>query len=299
MWAATRFWMESENVKSKRYGAKSRNHWYALFAATKAFEWMLRITGQYERGFDHAHTVLLTEHEHHFRTLPAGFDGFTILHLSDLHLDGMPGLVERVLDLPGQRAFDLCVFTGDYRLELHGPITQALRDMKHLVGEIRSEHGFLAILGNHDSCHMVAPLEDMGIQMLINEIAFVERGDERIQIVGTDDVHYYYTDQALHALEHARSPEFTLALIHSPELYDMAADLGVDLYLCGHTHGGQICLPNGYPVIRHLSRGRGYFRGLWSFRGMRGFTHGGTGTSGIPIRFNTRGEVAVHTLRCG
>jgi len=233
------------------------------------------------------------------RGLPAAFAGFRILHLSDLHLDGMPELVELILAALGERRFDLCVLTGDYRTELHGPIAAVMRGLRRLVGGIRSTHGVLGVLGNHDDCHMVAPLEDMGVRVLVNEQVALEREGSRIVVIGTDDVHYYYTDQALHALERAAAAPFSIALVHSPEMYDVAADSGVDLYLCGHTHAGQIVLPGGIPLITHLHRGRRYFRGVWQHGGMRGVTHGGVGTSGIPIRFNTRGEILVHTLRAG
>jgi hypothetical protein len=140
-------------------------------------------------------------------------------------------------------------------------------------------------------------MEAMGIRVLVNESVTIDRGGDALQVVGTDDVHYYFTDQAVHALEAAREP-FTIALVHSPELFDVAADLGVDLYLCGHTHAGQVCLPGGRPVIKHLSRGRRLYRGLWTHRQMVGVTNAGVGTSGVPVRFNTRGEILVLTLRC-
>ena len=143
---------------------------------------------------------------------------------------------------------------------------------------------------------MVAPIEAMGMRMLMNESVLLYRGDARMQLIGTDDVHYYFTDQAVHALEQARD-EFTVALVHSPELYDTAAQLGVDLYLCGHTHAGQVCLPGGRPFITHLSRGRRLFRGTWRHEEMVGVTNAGVGTSGIPVRFNTRGELLALTLR--
>jgi hypothetical protein len=123
----------------------------------------------------------------------------------------------------------------------------------------------------------------------------IYRGDERIKIIGTDDVHYYYTDQALHAFEHA-GDEFSIALVHSPELYDMATQMGVALYLCGHTHGGQVCLPGGKAIIKHLNRGRRYYRGRWRYREMQGITNCGVGTSGIPVRFNNQGEILIHHL---
>jgi predicted MPP superfamily phosphohydrolase len=298
LWATNRFWMETQNLKSRRRGGKAQHHWHALEAATKVFDWGLRRVGLHDRGYQNALAVALRDLAHPLPRLPRSFDGFTILHLSDLHLDGMPELTPRIVDMVGSRRVDLCVLTGDYRTELHGPIGDVMRHLREVVAAVDSVHGTLGILGNHDDCHMVAPLEAMGVRMLINERTAITRGADALTVIGTDDVHYYYTDQALHALEAARDAAFSIALIHSPELYDVAADQGIDLYLCGHTHAGQICLPGGIPVITHLSRGRQYLRGVWQHRAMRGVTHAGTGTSGIPIRFNTRGEILVHTLRC-
>jgi predicted MPP superfamily phosphohydrolase len=156
--------------------------------------------------------------------------------------------------------------------------------------------GFLAVLGNHDDCHMVAPMEAMGVRLLLNESVTLRRAGDRLQIVGTDDVHYYYTDQALHALECAEDA-FTIALIHSPELYQAAADAGVALYLCGHTHAGQVCLPGGRAILRHLRTGRHLYKGMWRHGRMVGITNAGVGTSGVPVRFNTRGEILVLRLR--
>ena len=107
-----------------------------------------------------------------------------------------------------------------------------------------------------------------------------------------------YTDAARQAL--AGAPEgFKIALIHSPELADAAAENGYQLYLAGHTHGGQVCLPGGWPIITHMNRYRRYARGLWRHGDMRGYTSTGVGVSGLPVRFNTRGEVALITLRSG
>jgi uncharacterized protein len=289
--------METENLKTRRYGGRSPHHWYTLLFLMKGLRFLLKLTGQYERGVRNAWDIGLRELELTLPRLPPEFDGFTILHLSDLHLDGMPGLEQVVLERVGTREFDLCVLTGDYRTELHGPIGPTMDRLRPLVSGLRTRCGVLGVLGNHDECHMVAPMEAMGIRMLLNESVTLPRGDARVQIIGIDDVHYYYTDQAVHALERAR-PLFTVALVHSPEMYDGAAEMGVDLYLCGHTHAGQVCLPGGRPFIKHLSRGRRFYRGTWAYRGMAGATSGGVGTSGVPVRFNTRGEVLVLTLRC-
>ena len=297
LWAANRFRMETENRKSRRYGGKGKHHWYALLFMMRTLEVLLKLTRQYERGVRNAWDIAVRAIHLELPGLPAAFDGFRLLHLSDLHLDGMPGLERTILERVEGLEFDLCVLTGDYRTELHGPIGPTMDGLRPLVSGLRSRHGVVGVLGNHDDCHMVGPMEAMGIRVLVNEGIRLTRGEDVLQVVGTDDVHYYFTDQAVHALEAARDA-FTIALVHSPEAYDVAAHLGVDLYLCGHTHAGQVCLPGGRPVIRHLSRGRRFYRGTWRHRGMLGVTNAGAGTSGVPVRFNTRGEVLALTLRC-
>lgn len=298
IWAANRFWMEIYNMKTKRYGDRGHHHWSLLLLIMKLFKYGLFLIGQTKRGIRNARDIILKETPLFFSNLPKTFDGFTILHLSDLHLDGMEGLEDLILNRLDSRTVDLCVLTGDYRTELHGLNKPIISKLSRLIKGIKSRHGFFAVLGNHDDCHMVNPMEQIGIHVLINSSLCIRQGDEHIQIIGTDDVHYYYTDQALHALEHADNG-FSIALVHSPELYDKAAMMGVDLYLCGHTHAGQVCLPGGIPVFKHLNRGRKFYRGHWRYRDMQGITNAGAGTSGIPVRFNTRGEVMIHTLRCG
>ena len=295
IWAANRFWMEMDNLKTKRYGNKGPHHWYKFLFLMRIFKLFLTVTGLFKTGLRNAEEIVLREPRLYFRNLPKAFDGFTILHLSDLHIDGMEGMETRILDLLEERTVDLCLLTGDYRSELHGLHKHVIRRMKYLIDRIDSRQGFIGVLGNHDSCHMVNPLEYIGIHMLINGTCYIHQGNEKIQIIGTDDVHYYYTDQALHALEHAEEA-FSIIMVHSPELYHMAAQMGVDLYLCGHTHAGQICLPGGTALIKHTHRGRRFYRGHWQHEGMQGFTSAGVGTSGIPARFNTRGEVLIHHL---
>jgi predicted MPP superfamily phosphohydrolase len=295
MWANNRFWMETQNLVTKRYGGKRKQHWYALLAAVKAFEWGLKRVGQYQRGWLNATNIVLRDLELRFARLPPAFEGFSLLHITDPHLDGQPGIEDRIVELCRGREFDLCVLTGDYRTELHGPIRAVMASLKTMVRGIHSKEGFLGVLGNHDDCHMVAPMEEMGIRMLINESVILTRGGDRLRVVGTDDVHYYYTDQSLHALEAARE-DFSIALVHSPELYDAAAEAGVALYLCGHTHGGQVCLPGGHAPLKHLRAGRHLFSGHWHHGGMQGITSSGAGTSGIPVRFNTQSEILALRL---
>ena len=295
LWASYRFRMEMENLRTRRYGNSSRHYWYKMLFLMKATQLLLKAVGLYKTGVRNAENFVLREMPLYFPNLPSAFDGFTVLHLSDLHLDGMQGIEDRILRLLGGREVDICVLTGDYRTELHGLHRHIIEKLQYLIRRIRSVHGFYGILGNHDGCHMVNPMEQIGIRMLINASVAISLGTDRIRLIGTDDVHYYFTDQALHALEHAGN-DFCIALVHSPELFDSAAMMGVDLYLCGHTHAGQICLPGFGAMITHLDRGRKFYRGHWRHGNMQGVTSAGVGTSGIPIRFNTRGEMLLYTL---
>ena len=295
-WASHRFGLETGFIQTQCYGGKSRRHWYMRSGLISTLAWILRLAGYYKKGIHNAQTIVLREIPLYFPNLPPAFDGFTILQLSDLHLDGMPGLVNRILETLPNTPVDLCVLTGDYRAKLEGPFSHTIDDLQLLIEGIDSKQGFIGVLGNHDSCRMVGPMENLGIKMLINENCWIDQGSQRIQIIGTDDVHFYYTDQALHALKQANN-EFSIALIHSPELYDVAAEMGIDLYLCGHTHAGQVCLPGGLPLTKNLNTGKSYYRGWWTYQGMQGFTHAGVGTSSLPIRFNTQAEIIIFQLK--
>ena len=90
---------------------------------------------------------------------------------------------------------------------------------------------------------------------------------------------------------------YRILLKHSPELLDEAAAANVSLYLRGHTHGGQICLPGGITIMTNIRAPRRYASGLWRHGDMAGFTTIGAGVSVMPLRFFSEGEVAVITLR--
>ena len=168
--------------------------------------------------------------------------------------------------------------------------------MARLMQGLRARDGVFGILGNHDSADMAAIFDSLGVRMLINETATVMRGGEALHVTGVDDVHYYYTGDASDALRFAPDG-CRIALVHSPELAEQAADAGVALYLTGHTHGGQVCLPGGMPVFTHSHGQRRFSSGLWRKGGMVGYTSRGAGVSGLPVRFNCPGEATLITLR--
>ena len=289
--------MEGSKARYTPRAVRKRRHWVVFKRLLALFGVWLRLTGLYHRGIRNALDIQLNRIELKFENLPAEFDGFRILQLSDPHVDFLAGPMDTALKLIADEPVDLCVLTGDYRKRVSGPFEQILPSFEKLVTQSRARNGIYAILGNHDSADMADAFESLGIDVLINETRSLQRGQAQIHVTGTDDVHYYYTNAAKMALETAPDG-FKIALIHSAELADVAADAGFNLYLAGHTHGGQVCLPGGKPIITHMSCHRRYASGLWRHGTMTGYTTTGVGVSGLPVRFNTRGEVVLITLRC-
>ena len=141
-------------------------------------------------------------------------------------------------------------------------------------------------------------LDGIGVEILINENTSIEKGGEKIFIAGIDDSHYYGADNLSLAGAGIDGWSFKLMLAHSPErLYQAQAD-GYALYLAGHTHGGQVCLPGGMQVVRGASLPRRFLKGKWHHGKMSGYTSNGAGTSGIDVRFFCKPEVVMITLRC-
>ena len=289
--------MEVDNYKQLRKGGRRRHHWDVLETLLQVFAFGLKVVGCYDRGVNNAQSIELKRITLRFPNLPPAFDGYTILHITDPHFDTLPQFEDLVIETIRGIEVDICVFTGDYKLGVHGRYLHIIPAMRKVVAELSVKDGILATLGNHDTVFMVNPFEEMGIRVLANETISLTRTDDVIHFTGVDDPHYYYTQMAAETLE--ASPDgFKIALIHSPELYDLAAENGFSLYLAGHTHGGQITLPNKKPIIKHLHNGRHLARGRWQHNGLVGYTSNGAGTSGIPIRFNTKGEITVFTLAC-
>ncbi len=287
--------MEADHFKYPYHGRKRKHHGNTFDRLIHVFGMVLKVTGFYEKGIQNALSLYLNRMDLYFDNLPEAFDGYTLLHLTDLHYGSLAGLDDVIVDLLDGLEADLCAFTGDYCGFGHSSHTHIIPSMEKVVEAISAHDGVVATLGNHDTIHMVNALESMGVSVLGNETLTLQRCGQLIHVTGLDDVHCYYSDMAAEALETAPDG-FKVALVHSPEVYDLAADNGYALYLAGHTHAGQIALPGGRPVIKGLNRGRHLAAGLWEHEGMQGYTSSGVGTSGLPARFNTRGEISLFTL---
>jgi uncharacterized protein len=254
----------------------------------------LRVTGTYWRGRANAGKVQVRRNIVRLENLPSAFDGFTILHLSDLHADLSGPAMQRAAELAHGLDYDLCVLTGDYRGRTHGDCGPCLEGVARLR---ESLHGDIyAVLGNHDSITMVPDLEALGIRMLLNECVAIDRGRALIYLAGIDDAHFYRADNIEKAAADIPRGSVSVLLSHTPEIYRQAAHAGFDLMLSGHTHGGQICLPGGIPILLEADLPRAFGAGAWRHAGMAGYTSVGAGSSVVPVRFNNRPEITLHQL---
>jgi predicted MPP superfamily phosphohydrolase len=263
--------------------------------SARAIEYILKATGLFWRGRKNAERVEVRRNCVIARGLPRAFDGFAILHLSDLHCDMSERAMCRVAELIPSLSYDLCVLTGDMRGATFGPFDRALARVAELRTQITAP--VLAVLGNHDSARMVPGLEAMGIKVLSNECETITRAAEAIYIAGVDDAHFYRADNIEKASAAIPLEGYSVLLTHTPEIYRQAAHAGFDLLLSGHTHGGQICLPGGVPITLDSVLPRRLGRGAWRYHDMHGYTSVGAGSSVVPVRFNCPPEITLHTLR--
>jgi predicted MPP superfamily phosphohydrolase len=255
---------------------------------------VLKLTGLYWRGQADAVSVQVRENNIRFGKLPPAFDGFTLLHISDLHAETNEGAMRRLEQILPDLSYDICVLTGDYRGTKFGEIDAALTRLRVVLALVaRPIYG---VLGNYDTIRMVPDLEAMGVQMLLNECAPIERGGATIYLAGIDDAHHYRADDIEKAASSIPHETFSILLSHTPEIYRQAAVAGFDLLLSGHTHGGQICLPGSIPITLHAVLPRRFGAGAWKYHDMAGYTSTGVGTSIVAVRINCLPEITLHRL---
>jgi len=267
-------------------------NWYSAHAL---IAYALKLSGLYWLGRRNTLDIQVRRNEVAIDGLPRAFDGFRLLHLSDLHADLNPPAMQALAETVAMLDYDLCVMTGDYRAQTFGPFEPALDALASLTTQLSAP--IYGVFGNHDSIRMLPGLEALGVQMLLNEQVVMRRGGAEIHLIGIDDAHYYRVDNVAAAAADVPFESVSILLSHTPEIYRQAAHAGFDLMLCGHTHGGQICLPGGVPLTLDAKCPRYMGRGAWRYGPLQGYTSAGAGTCIVPVRLNCPPEVTVHTLR--
>lgn len=223
-----------------------------------------------------------------------------ILHLSDIHIGHFRGrdFLQKLVDISEGTNPDLVVITGDLfdgRYHLSKESLEPLRQFRVPVYFVE---------GNHDGYTGVekikAMLRETGVRVLENEI--VMQG--QLQLVGLDHMRADQDARAMHAMQEGGtirgvlqaleidSDQPSVLLHHSPDGIEYAHEQGIDLYLAGHTHAGQL-FPVNY-INELLFK---YNKGLSDYHGTRIFVSQGAGTFGPPMRVGTNGEITLIQLK--
>ncbi|MEW6771268.1 MAG: metallophosphoesterase [Bacillota bacterium] len=240
------------------------------------------------------YTVEVRQYTVRVAGLPSGLNGFTILHLSDLHGKEFGRNQEKLAALIKKQEYDLVAITGDLVNKYDPKNEPVARLLEHLKGK-----PVYFVPGNHDrwtGFQTEKILRKHGVHILINEAEKIARGDRHIWVVGVDDP-YIKRDRLDAALRGVTDAAPVILLAHAPNIFPEAVQRKVHLLLVGHTHGGQVRLPFVGAVT---VPGQGLFP-EWDYGVFRlGKTtliiNAGLGESGIPLRFNCKPEIVLVTL---
>lgn len=242
-----------------------------------------------------------------FPNLPPAFDGYTLLHLSDLHLTQLGLLERRTMEIISDREVDGCVVTGDVTAR-----PRASDIFRRVCSVIRHRDPIMMVLGNSehkpwlDTDTLVQALTFEGLRMLMNSSTTISRGQDKITIVGVDDP-YNRRDDLDVAFSGVDPNDFILLLTHSACVAPKAIGFGADLILAGHTHGGQVRIPGLGALWTHMRANQALNDGLYTSAHLKrllgidaghsiAFVNRGVGTSRIHIRFRCPPEIVYITL---
>lgn len=223
-----------------------------------------------------------------------------VLHLTDLHFFNGQTYRRDAIHRAAGEDYDFVFITGDLIDDDSGIdlCIEALRPLK-------ARHGAFCVLGNHDyvyfraddlfpagskmnqrmwvyndSERLIAELRGIGITVLRNELARVDIDGGALQIAGVDDP-YLGRDDIEKTFEGYDPSLPGICLVHAPERYDEVCRSGVQLVLCGHTHGGQICIPGFRPPVTRTTAPIEFADGMTRLNGAVHFVSNGLGSGRV------------------
>jgi predicted MPP superfamily phosphohydrolase len=241
--------------------------------------------------------------------LPKAFEGFHIAQLSDIHISPFTtaDYIHRCVSITNELKPDLIALTGDYiawDTEQQGEVVRTLAGL-------RARFGVFGCLGNHEEESgteesITRLFTAQGIQILREARAPIVLGGETLNLIGTDDPNGqtqtdYQGDlhRKLRQIKDLMMPEaVNILLSHGdfPDMFDRVAELGIDLMLAGHTHGGQLSLDFVHRGLNLSHLIYDYTSGWYEKNGAQLYVNRGIGTTGFPIRLGARPEITVFEL---
>mgnify|MGYP003970886573 FL=1 len=289
-----KLWEQRQSIESsKKHLEKNRIlvapppvHPYSII------KYILRATGLIYPARRQFRAPILEHNSFQIPGLPAQLNGFTILHLTDLHIELEHTLSAIIVKGIKDLAYDLCVITGDIQ-HAYNAADKAINLLKPILMAINRP--VYAVPGNHDSTELIAKLEVEGLPFLLNEHIPINHKGMNFHLCGIDDPIYFRTHDVKKARQGLSSKETTLLLSHAATTAEEANAADYTLHLSGHTHGGQLCLPWGIPILKGATP-RQRVKGTWNHQRLLGYTSRGIGASHIPARLFCPPEITLHTL---
>ena len=236
---------------------------------------------------------------------PQNAETLRLLHLSDLHVERLTQREAQLLELVEQTKPDLIVITGDYLNLSYVNDPTARTEVRKVLAKLSAPYGVYATLGSPtvDPRDTTPSLfAGLNIRLLRDEVAVLDFGDGRtLSLLGMDCEHDLETDASvLRNLIALTPPTSTrILLYHSPELMPIAQEHPLDLYLCGHTHGGQIRVPLYGAIVTSSALGKRYEMGPYVEKDTMLYISRGIGLEGLGaprLRLLCQPEVILVTL---
>ena len=228
------------------------------------------------------------------RTPKLAQTSFRIVQISDLHCDVTSRNEARAVKIIEQLHPDIIVATGDYLSDAGG-----LNLLRETLSQLHAPLGVFAVTGNFEKSHWynLDLFTETGVRLLEQETVTVSKNGETLSIsgLGIDRV-----GACRELLEGLLPEQFNVFLYHMPDLIEDVAGPPVDLYLCGHTHGGQVALPFYGALITFSQFGKKYEAGAYHVDGTMLYVNRGLGMEPRPapqVRFWARPEIAVFDVR--
>ncbi len=217
---------------------------------------------------------------------------FRIVHISDLHCDRRPANEKKIIEIVNSLKPDIIVFTGD---AINEP--SFLPVFKETMKNLHASIGKFAVYGNWEIGHWpeLDYYSQTDFELLNAKNVSLNKNNETITISGLRIDKGRYADGTIGNLS---SEIYNIFLFHSPNFIQYIDDYNVDLYLCGHTHGGQIALPYYGALITMSNLGKKYEAGQYKVGKTILYINRGLGMDAYPprIRFFARPEITVFDI---
>lgn len=232
--------------------------------------------------------------------LPASLEGLRILHISDLHFRSRYSRAwDLLLGKISANPPDLILITGDYVDSKRNPYPALPLARKFLNG-LRARDGVFGIVGNHDDYVVAYELRDTPVTFIDGKRIVTDVRETPIELIGLPGATRFDLEAAMiRSIPARREAVPRIVLSHYPDHLRYSRGLKADMFLAGHTHGGQVCLPGGIPIIKHDGLPRGLTRGIHHVDGTWLIVSRGLGSTGLPIRVFCPSEVIEMELTAG